>query len=122
MKMTNMKIYDTANALGMHFQDKEMRMPVKVNFFLQKNRTVLTELAQEIEKNRVEIIQKYSTTNEETGETSVAPENTEAAMKELEDLFTIEQDVKIHKVNVDDFKELSLTAGQMEALIFMIED
>jgi hypothetical protein len=49
MMMTNMQIYDIANALGEHFQDKELKMPIKINFYLQKNKNTLMTLAQEVE-------------------------------------------------------------------------
>jgi hypothetical protein len=43
------------------------------------------------------------------------------AAKELEDLFNLEQEVNIYTVSIDHFgDDLSLTTGQMEALLFMI--
>jgi hypothetical protein len=34
----------------------------------------------------------------------------------------LEQDVTIYKVNIEAFNDLELTTGQMEALLFMIEE
>ena len=38
--MTNLEIYTIANKLFEAFQDSEQKFPVKMNFFLQKNKKV----------------------------------------------------------------------------------
>ena len=122
MMMTNMQIYDIANALGEHFQDKELKMPIKINFYLQKNKNALTTLAQEIEQNRIEIIRKYGKLDESINQFVVPNESISEATAELKDFFDLEQDVTIYKVNIEAFNDLELTTGQMEALLFMIEE
>ena len=122
MIMTNMQIYDIANALGEHFQDKELKMPIKINFYLQKNKNALTTLAQEIEQNRIEIIRKYGKLDESINQFVVPNESIPAATAELKDFFDLEQEVTIYKVNIEAFNDLELTTGQMEALLFMIEE
>jgi hypothetical protein len=43
-------------------------------------------------------------------------------VKELNDLLGLEQEVNIYTVSIDSFgDELTLTTGQMEALMFMID-
>ena len=37
MKMTNNEIYTTANQLVAAFNDNAQRLPIKINFYLQKN-------------------------------------------------------------------------------------
>lgn len=122
MKMTNNEIYMHANALMEAFNDGEQRLPIKVNFYLQKNKNTLLELAQDIEKSRIEIAQNYGELNE-SGEQYIIPtEKMEEAAKELEDLFNLEQDVKIYTINIDSLSDdLMMTAAQMEALMFMID-
>lgn len=122
MMMTNMQIYDIANALGEHFQDKELKMPIKINFYLQKNKNTLMALAQEVEQTRVEIIRKYGNLDESSNQFIVPPESIAAATAELKEFFDLEQDVTIYKVNIEAFNDLELTTGQMEALLFMIEE
>lgn len=122
MKMTNMEIYNHTKALVDSFTDSKQYLPVKVNFFLQKNKNTLMALAEDIDKSRAEIIRNYGKVDEETGHYSIEPEDVESANKELEDLFSIEQDVNIRTISIDDFKDdISLTTGQMEALMFMID-
>lgn len=122
MKLTNNEIYNYATKLASEFKDTKQVLPVKINFYLQKNKKLLLELAQDIEQARIQIAQTYGKYNEETQNYSIDPERVAEANKELNDLFTLEQDVNICMINfanIDD--NLSLTTGQMEAMMFMIE-
>ena len=120
--MTNTEIYNIATVLGKVFEDEKQVLPVKVNFYMQKNRATLTTLAQEVEKARVEILQKHGTLNEETNQFEFSNEVAETVIQELNDLLSLEQEVNIYTVSIDSFgDDLSLTTGQMEALMFMID-
>ena len=44
------------------------------------------------------------------------------AIKELNELFALEQEVPVYTVSIDALEGVDFTAGQMEALLFMIED
>ena len=121
-KMTNSEIYNIATVLGKAFEDEKQVLPVKVNFYMQKNRSTLVALAQEIEKARVAILEKHGTLNEETNQFEFANDVAQTVVQELNDLLSLEQDVNIYTVNIDSFgDELTLTTGQMEALMFMID-
>lgn len=121
-KMTNSEIYNIATVLGKAFEDEKQVLPVKVNFYMQKNRSTLVALAQEIEKARVAILEKHGTLNEETNQFEFANDVAQTVVQELNDLLSLEQDVNIYTVNIDNFgDELILTTGQMEALMFMID-
>jgi tRNA G26 N,N-dimethylase Trm1 len=120
--MTNGEIYSIANAMQKAFEDSTQRLPVKVNFYMQKNKATLIALAQEVEKSRVEILQKYGTLNEETNQFEFKNEDAQTVVAELNELFSIEQEVNIYTVDIDSFGEaITLTTEQMEALMFMID-
>lgn len=122
MKLTNNQIYTYATDLAAAFQDTEQKLPVKINFYLQKNKNLLIQLAQDIEKNRIDLLSQYGTLDMETNRFTLDPDKIDLASKELNDLFSLEQEVNIYTVNIDNFgDELSLTTGQMEALLFMID-
>lgn len=122
MKMTNNEIYNIANNLLEAFNDNNQKLPVKVNFLLQKNKKVLLSLAQEIEEERINIAQNYGKLDSESGNYSVNSEHIEAAKQDLNNLFNIEQDINIAKINYNDLDpNMELTTAQMEALMFMIE-
>ena len=122
MTLTNNAIYTYTRQLMDAFQDGEQKLPIKINFYLQKNKNTLLSLAQDIEKARLEIAQNYGTLDD-AGEQYVIPNDKLAeASKELEDLFNLEQEVDIYKINIDSLSDdLMLSAAQMEALMFMID-
>lgn len=122
MKLTNNEIYAYAQNLIMAFEDKEQKLPIKISFYLQKNKNTLLQLAQDIEQSRLEIARSYGELNEETGQYIIPPEKMEEATKELNDLFNLEQDVQIYTININSFgDDLTITTAQMEAIMFMID-
>ena len=122
MKLTNNQIYTYATNLNLAFQDFTQKLPVKVNFYLQKNREVLSELARDIEKSRIDLLSGYGKIDTENDRFDIDPANIEIATKELTDLFALEQEVNIYKVNIDSFgDDVVFTTAQMEALMFMID-
>ena len=122
MKLTNITIYNLAKTLIKVFQDSNQYLPIKLNFFIQRNKKTLLDLAQGIDEARLAILQHYGTYNPQTNEYTIPPESLNIVNKELEDLFTLEQEANIHMVRIEDIPEdISLTTGQMEAIMFMIE-
>lgn len=121
MRMTNLEIFNIAKALVEVFQDFNQRLPVKINFYIQKNKKVLLTLAQDIDNSRLEIIQTYGQLDPATNQYILGASEIETAQQELNDLFSLEQEVDICFINIDSFPEdINLTPNQMEALMFMI--
>lgn len=122
MKMTNNEIYTRATALAEAFQDGSQKLPIKVNFYLQKNKAALLTLAQDIEKSRIDIAETYGTLDAESSQYVIPSDKMADAAKELEDLFNLEQEVQIYKINIDSLSDdLAMTTAQMEAIMFMID-
>ncbi len=121
MKFTNQEIYDYAVGLTEAFSDSTQKLPIKINFYLQKNKKILRELSADIEMAREDIIRTYGVLNEETGFYQIPKENLEQAQKEVSELLALEQEVDICYIDLsvldDDYV---LSTGQMEALMFMI--
>lgn len=120
--LTNNEIYNYADSLMKNFSNQDLKLPIKINFYLQKNQLELLTLAQEIEKQRIDIIQEYGTLNEETQNYNVPNDKIDEVTKKINELFDLTQEVKIYKVKLKDFGNLELTSGQMQALLFMIEE
>lgn len=122
--MSNLDIYNTANSLAEYVRDNmDVALPVKVNFFLQKNMNELINLAQEIEESRIEIIKKYGVQEEDNPDQFTVPVEKQAeATKELEDLFALEQEVSINMLKLDWFDDINLTGQQVASLAYMIDD
>lgn len=122
MKLSNNDIYMYAIKLTEAFSDESQKLPIKVNFYLQKNKNTLIDLAAHIEQVRSEIISQYGTYDSGNNGYTFTTENAEKVQKELEDLSNLEQDVNIYTINIDNLPEdLTLTTGQMEAIMFMVE-
>lgn len=123
MILTNNNIYNYATALNNEFNSScKIKFPVRVNFFLQKNIEKLTAAAQEIERARIGIAQEYGELNEDGTSYFIPPDKIAEAQNEIEELFNIEQDIKLHLFSIDDFNNIELTYQQMSALMFMIKD
>ena len=126
--LKNGEIFEMATNLIEAFQKDtesgEKTYPIKVLFYLRKNMKTLTELAQDIEKARVEIIQRYGTPSEENPEQYQfeTQEKIDAANKEFEELFGLEQEVTIYTIPLESFNDMELTEKQMDAVMEMIEE
>ncbi len=120
MKLNNNQIYNYATNLAAF--NIEQRIPVRINFFLQKNIQEIQRLAQEIEAVRLSIAQQFGSLNEDGTQYIVEPDKLADAQKELNDLFALEQDVNIHIFKLDDFDGIELTTQQLSAIMFMIEE
>ena len=120
IKMNNGMIYQCALALNEALNDNDLQMPVAVIFSIEKNKQTLMTVAQDVEKYRMDIIKKYG--EEVDGNYNVPQDKIEIANKELQDLFSIEQEVNIYKFNIEDLGDIKLTSNQMNAILFMIED
>lgn len=122
MLMKNSEIYSYAQALTEAFRDNNQRLPVKINFYLQKNKKTLLNLSQDIEQSRMEIAQNYGILNEEGTAYNIPEENISIVNTEIQDLFNIEQEIPIYQISIDSFSDdLTFTTAQMEAIMFMID-
>lgn len=109
--LTNAQIYDSAIKLIENFKE-DVTLPVRVSFYLQKNIETITAAAQEIEAARAKIVERFNAQDidEETANT------------EIQDLFNLEQDVKLNILKLEWFDEINLSSQQVSAILFMIEE
>lgn len=119
--MKNKQIYEYSQKLSI-FNECDMIMPVRINFYLQKNIRLVQEAAEEIDRARLLIGAQFGVPNAAGTGYDIPPENIPAANKELQDLFDLKQDLNIHMFNLDDFDGIELTYQQMSAIMFMIEE
>lgn len=122
MKFNNNEIYQIANILTKTFDNLNIYIPAKANFFIQKNISTLAAAAQEIEKSRIEIAKHYGILDEENQQYKIPEDKIEEASKELEDLFSIEQELDIKTFSIEALGNAEFTPAQMQAMMFMIED
>lgn len=123
---TNLDIYNKATALVEAFNTKDgsdLNYPVKVNFYLQKNLNAFLKAAQEIESKRMEIIQKFGKpTEEDPNNYKIDDDKIEEATKEIQDFLDLEQEIPVSMLKLDWFDNIDMTAAQVAAISFMIEE
>lgn len=122
MKFNNNEIYQIANNVLSNLDNLNIYIPAKANFFIQKNISILAAAAQEIEKSRLEIAKHYGVLDEAGQQYKIPEDKLEEASKELEDLFSIEQELDIKTFSIEDLGSAEFTPAQMQAIMFMIED
>lgn len=122
-KMSNNEIYTLALALQEEFNlNSSLVIPVKVNFYLQKNITLLLKLAKEIENLRLNLGMKYGIFNEETMSYQIPDDKRALVQEELMSLGSLEQEVTLYTFKLKDIENLELTIKQMNLLMDMIDE
>lgn len=119
--LTNGEIYNLAMRLSNSFVDNELYLPAAVNYSIQKNKTIISELAQEIEQHRIHIIHHYGEILED-GNIKVPEDKVDDANKEINDLLLIEQELKLYTVKIEEIADVQLTSAQMSSIMFMIDE
>lgn len=119
--LTNDEIYFINKQLNKTFEDSQQYLPAKVNFYIQKNKKRIAELAQEIEIARAEIIKNFGEQKEDQ-KYYIPQDKIQEAQQELLDLLNIQQEIEVFTISLDDIENLHFTLPQMEALMFMIEE
>ena len=119
MLMTNNEIYTINSNLMDVFkkEDNTYYFSAKINFLIQKNKKNIMDAAIDIEKVRLEIINKYKGDNDQ-----IPSDKIDEVNKELNDLLNIEQEVTIYKIPFEDLEGIEFTSAQANALMFMIND
>ena len=119
MLMTNEEIYSINSTLMETFkqEDNSYYFSAQINFLIQKNKKAIMNAAIDIEKVRMEIINKYKDENN-----NIPQENIEIVNKELSDLLNIKQEVDIFTIPFEKLEGIEFTAAQANALMFMIDD
>lgn len=121
MKILNNKIFEYSNKLQI-FKECNIKMPIRINFYLQKNIQLIQEAALEINKARVDIGSQFGEPNNDGSGYIVPSERMAEAAAELNDLLNLEQDINLHIFKLDDFDGIDLTFQELSAIMFMIEE
>ena len=98
MRLNNQQIYNHAQFLRAFSID--IKMPVRINFYLQKNIQLIQQAAEEIDRARLNIGAQFGAPNANGTGYDIPTENIAEANKELNDLFALEQDLNIHMASI----------------------
>lgn len=119
--LTNEEIYLINQKLNKSFEQSNQYLPARINFYIQKNKKIIADLASVIEEARNTIILEFGSPDEE-GRVTISQDKVPEANKEIYDLFSIKQEVNIDLISLESIENYSFTMDQMEALMFMIEE
>ena len=119
--MNNKQIYEYAQKLSI-FSNFNLKMPVRISFYIQKNIQQILQAAQDIEDARIGIGEKLGVINAQGDGYDIPLEKTAEANQELNDLFSLEQELNIHQFKIEEFDGIELTYQEMSAIMFMIEE
>lgn len=122
MKITNYQIFEYIQNLFNIFENDNLYIPVKANFLIQKNIKLIAAAGEEIEKSRLQVAQHYGVLDSEKNQYIIPQDKIAEANKEINDLFSIEQDLDIKTFKLDDLGNAEFTPKQMQAIMFMIEE
>ena len=121
MKLNNQQIYEYGQKLSI-FNNFNAKMPVRINFYLQKNIQLIIQAMMEINEARLNVGAQYGTPSEDGNGYTILPEKIVEANRELNDLFNLEQDINLHLFKLDEFDNIELTYQELSAIMFMIEE
>lgn len=119
--MTNEQIYTYAIKLSKLNLDN-IKLPIKISFFLQKNIQKIVEAGQEVEQAKFKIVEQFGEYDSNLDQYFIPSDRATIAQSELSDLLNLEQDLNIHMFKLDDFDNVELTYSQLSDIMFMIEE
>lgn len=122
MKLTNYQIFEYMQNLFNIIENDNLYIPVKANFLIQKNIKIIAAAGEEIEKSRLQVAQHYGVLDSEKNQYIIPQDKIAEANKEINDLFSIEQDLDIKTFKLDDLGKAEFTPKQMQAIMFMVEE
>lgn len=120
--LTNDLIYFYAeNLINLSKELINKNLPVKVHFYFQKNMDELISMAKNIEESRLNIMKKYGNINNDTGKYEFDKNKIDIINKDIQELFALEQEVKIYMIPMKWIENLEISTKQFNAISFMLE-
>ena len=104
--MTNEQIYRIAMGFYKYFNG-DLILPIKVNFYLIKNKNYFLQLGQQIEEFKGKICGNY---------------DKEIINQKLKEFSELQQEVSFYQVSLEDFGDINLSMEQLDTLEFMIKE
>ena len=128
MKLTNKRILEDANGLS---QLTQKSLPIKVSYAIAKNIAKIQPILKVYNDEKQKLIDQYSVKDKE-GKTKVGEDNQITIQKEfladwtkdIKELNEIENDIDIHKFNIDALlnSNCEMSPGEFMLIDYMIEE
>ena len=111
------KLYEGLVKLG----EANLKLPAKTSYGLAKNKVVLEPLYQAANEARQSIWIKYGEPTLEGG-LQIPNEKIGNANQEMIELFETENEVRIHKIKLEDFGDVPIDFSLIENIMDIIEE
>lgn len=123
--LKNIEIIEILNGItDMREREKnsmDAKLPIKVNFALNKNFQRLMKEAEPYEEARKEVIEKYNNPRAKKGTVDILPGWKKKYDAEMKELFEIENEVEIHMIRFSEVEKCNnLLIADLAAMDFMI--
>ena len=130
MKLTlsNERIVNTINTLG---ELSNAKLPVKVAYAITKNINKINTELKAYNEEKVKLIDKYAEKDEkgklktnEIGNVILKEEHIEDWNRDIAELLSIENEIDIHMINLDDLlnSNYNISPAELAAIEFMVEE
>ncbi len=128
IKLTNERIVNTINVLG---ELNNAKLPVKVAYAITKNINKINSELKPYNEEKAKLMDKYCEKDEEGklnanehGEVKIKEEHMEDWNRDIEELLSIENEIDIHMIQLDDLlnSDYNISPAELAAIEFMIND
>lgn len=126
MKLSNQRLVSDIPVLR-NISQKEL--PVKVSYAIAKNLNKIESELKTYESQRAKLIDKYALKDEkgqvkadEAGQIIFKDECKEQWDKDIKELLEIENEIDIHKFNINILDGYNMTANELMLIDYMIEE
>ena len=121
MKLTNKEVLENIEGLNALMQDSTP-LPAVVSFAVVRNYKTLQPIAEDIYKERVNILERYGTIKDGAAYYDIPEEKQPAANQELEDLLAVTTSMPLVTFALDKLTGYDIPLSTMNVLYFMVED
>lgn len=121
MTLTNKEIINIYPILS-KLKNGGKSFPVKVAYAIARNLKTLRGIVEDVDPLRLSILEKYGEIQEDNNTYLIPPENKDIVVKELDDLDSVENDIKVYTIKLEQLDGYDLSVEEMEAIDFMIEE
>lgn len=90
--------------------------PVKVSYAIRKNYEALTSIANTFESKRLQLCEQHGTISEDGTQYEFTEEKQALVNAEYENYLSEDADVKIHKIDIEEFGTSEISATELGSL------
>ena len=120
MKINNKEILDVMQGLVALTQEK-IPLNIKTSYVLARNKKTLSSYVDIIKEKQIELYRKWGTEDDEHNIT-VPKDKIPELEQDLDELFTIDNQISLITLKLEDFGEVELPFDILEKLLPIIEE